>query len=156
MYTKEELEKMTVADLRKLAPQVGVKNARQHRKAELVELIYTSQDHRTDNGDDIEDTHHKEAGHDEHEDGRELVADGTADKVRYIEDASVGTLIAFKLPNGKVKTAALVNRSKTKKLIKVVTAYGKEFIVPYDDVLWVRTNGKWPRYVYNMLKGITA
>ena len=75
------------------------------------------------------------------------------DKTKYIEEAEVGALIAFYDEKGKPRTAALVNRSSARKVIKVVTEFGWEFIVPYDNVLWVRKGNRWPRGVYEILKG---
>jgi hypothetical protein len=36
----------------------------------------------------------------------------------------------------------------------VETSYGATHVIPFEDVLWVRTGARWPRGVYNMLKGI--
>ena len=78
-------------------------------------------------------------------------------KEEYIENASIGTLVAFVDEHGKARTAAIVNRSTKSKKIKVETEFGREFIVPYDKVLWVRgKNERWPKGVYNMLKGKVA
>lgn len=76
----------------------------------------------------------------------------TKDKERYIENAEVGTLIAFMDEKGKPRTAALVNRSSKRKVLKVVTEFNWEFIVPYEKVLWVKQGGKWPHGVYRILK----
>lgn len=73
-------------------------------------------------------------------------------KEQYIESATVGTLIAFLENNGKPNTAALVNRSSSRKQLKLETQYGKQFIIPYSQVLWVRTTTKWPNGVYKLLK----
>lgn len=77
----------------------------------------------------------------------------TRNKERYIEEAEVGTLIAFLDENGKPRTAALVNRSSERKLVKVKTEYDWEFVVPYDSILWVRKGDKWAYGVYRILKG---
>ncbi len=78
----------------------------------------------------------------------------TRNKERYIEEAQVGTLIAFLDENGKPRTAALVNRSSKRKLLKLKTEFDWEFEVPYDNVLWVRKNSdRWAYGVYRILKG---
>ena len=77
----------------------------------------------------------------------------TRNKERYIEEAEVGTLIAFLDENGKPRTAALVNRSSERKVVKVKTEYDWEFVVPYDSILWVRKGDKWAYGVYRILKG---
>lgn len=72
----------------------------------------------------------------------------------YIDTAAVGTLVAFKSDTGKVKSAKIVKRSTKNRKFKVETAYGAEYIISFDDVIWVRTNKRWPKGVYNLLKGI--
>lgn len=75
------------------------------------------------------------------------------DRSDLIEKADVGTLIAFYDEKGKPRTAALVNRSSKKKVVKLVTEFEREFIVPYDNVIWIKKGNRWPRGVYNLLKG---
>ena len=78
-------------------------------------------------------------------------------KEEYIENAAIGTIIAFVDEKGKARSAAIENRSSKKRLLKVVTEFNKEFVVPYEKVLWVRSkNLRWPRGVYDMLKGKCA
>ena len=77
-----------------------------------------------------------------------------ANKLRYIEEAAIGTLLAFRTETGKVKSAMIVNRSTKSKKFKVETKYGQQHVVHFDDVIWVRTNKRWPKGVYNLLKGI--
>lgn len=78
-------------------------------------------------------------------------------KAQYIQDAPVGTIVAFinneKGYGGKVMSAAMVNRSSKRKVVKLETKRGTEFIVPYSDVLWVNTCGKWPNKIFELLKG---
>lgn len=75
-------------------------------------------------------------------------------KLSYIEGAKAGTLVAFKTDNGKIKSAMIVKRSTKNRKFKLETKYGASFIVPFDDVIWVRTNKRWPKGVYQLLKGI--
>lgn len=77
----------------------------------------------------------------------------TRNKERYIEEAEVGTLIAFLDGNGKPRTAALINRSSKRRLLKLKTEFDWEFEVPYDSVLWVRKGDKWAYGIYRILKG---
>lgn len=78
----------------------------------------------------------------------------TEKKLGYIEGAKVGTLVAFKSDTGKVKSAMIVKRSTKNRKFKLETRYGAQFIVSFDDVVWVRTNKRWPKGVYQLLKGI--
>ncbi len=77
----------------------------------------------------------------------------TRNKDRYIDEAEVGTLIAFLDQNGKPRTAALVNRSSKRRLLKLKTEFDWEFEVPYDDVLWVKKGARWAYGIYRILKG---
>lgn len=74
-------------------------------------------------------------------------------KLKYVEAAMPGTLIAFRLPDGRVKSAAIEKRSSKRRVFQVVTAYGHQHTVPFNDVVWVKTGTRWPRGVYNLLKG---
>lgn len=75
-------------------------------------------------------------------------------KMSYVEGANVGTLVAFKADNGKIKSAMIVKRSTANRKFKVETKYGATSIISFDDVVWVRTNKRWPKGVYQLLKGI--
>lgn len=77
----------------------------------------------------------------------------TRNKERYIEEAEVGTLIAFLDENGKPRTAALVNRSSERRRVKLETEYNWEFVVSYDNILWVKRGDKWAYNVFRILKG---
>lgn len=82
---------------------------------------------------------------------------GSNDKIRYVETVEPGTLVAFKLDCGeKVVSAKVLNRSTKNRVLKVVTIYGEERIVPFDDVIWVKTGSRWPKGVYELLKGKKA
>lgn len=75
-------------------------------------------------------------------------------KMHYIENVNIGTIVAFKLSNGKVKSAKVVRKSTKNRKLKLETDYGAEYIVSYDDIIWVRTGKRWPRGVYKILKGL--
>ena len=79
-----------------------------------------------------------------------------SNKVKYVENAEIGTIVAFKLPDGRVKSAKIERRSTSRRKLKLVTQYGAEFVVPYEDIIWVRTTKRWPKGVYNLLKGKVA
>lgn len=75
------------------------------------------------------------------------------DKLKYIKGCEKGTIIAF-LVDGKARSAKIIKKSSKERVLKCITSYGKEFIVSFDDVIWVKTGTRWPRGVYNQLKGI--
>lgn len=74
-------------------------------------------------------------------------------KKTYINNMSVGTLVAFKT-NGKVKSAKIIKKSTKNELALVETKVGKQYRINYDEIVWVKTGKRWPRGVYNLLKGI--
>lgn len=76
-----------------------------------------------------------------------------AKKKKYVEDAQVGVLVAFKTDTGKVKSAMIMKRSTSKRRFLVETKYGAKFKISFDDVLWVRTNKRWPKGIFNLLRG---
>ena len=74
-------------------------------------------------------------------------------KMTYIENVEIGTIVAFRLSNGRVKSAKVTRKSTKNRKLKLETDYGAEYIVSYDDIVWVRTGKRWPRGVYKLLKG---
>lgn len=74
-------------------------------------------------------------------------------KMSYIENIDIGTIVAFRLSNGKVKSAKVTRKSTKNRKLKLETDYGAEYIVSYEDIIWVRTGKRWPRGVYKLLKG---
>lgn len=71
---------------------------------------------------------------------------------KYLEGIQLGTLVAFKEASGKLNTAAVCNVSFKRRQLRLVTQYEKEFIVSFDDVIWVRTTKRWPKFVMDVLK----
>lgn len=150
MYNKEQLMEMKVDELRKVASSIGIKNAKRYKKVDLVDMIISIQNPPETVAEEVKEEKEEVAG----------VSDNTDDsgidsnKLRYINEAPIGTLVAFKLPNGQTKSAKIINRSTGRKKLKLETIYGKQFIVSYSDIVWVKSTNKWPRGVYNQLKGI--
>lgn len=75
-------------------------------------------------------------------------------KMNYIENVAIGTIVAFKLPNGKVKSAMVIEKAPTRRKLKLETEYGKVFKIDYEDVVWVKTGNRFPKGVYEALKGV--
>lgn len=73
-------------------------------------------------------------------------------KMDYISRIDRGTLIAFQVGT-KVYTAMVTNKSVSRGLIKAETKLGVEFIIPFKDILWVKTGKRWPKGIYLLLKG---
>ena len=83
-----------------------------------------------------------------------LESDG--DKNDRIQNAPIGTIVAFKAPGGRIRSAKIKLRSTTKRRLLVCTEYDAEYNISYDDVIWVKSGKRWPKGVYNLLKGRAA
>lgn len=71
---------------------------------------------------------------------------------KYIDEVSVGDIVAFRTSNFSVKSAKVVRKSSADKKLLLETKYGKQFFIDFNDVLWVNTNGYWPKWVYSLMK----
>lgn len=155
---KEELQKMKCRELFKLATSMGIKGAWDMKKAEVIEAILgaeksaevaesAKENIKIDNPDvGVENKTQKESAN--------IVVVDFKGKMQRIEAIEIGTLVAFKLSNGKVKSAKVVRKSSKNRKLKVETEYGASYIINYEDVIWVRSGKRWPRGVYMMLKGL--
>lgn len=181
MFTKEVLETKKKDELMEIAKQLGVvryigKSAL--TKSELISSILVKQktvqkNEQNDSCDVCDDVDCRCCSHEQKATIKEAKTsviekvkqlkkrknpnneeERLANKLRYIEEAAIGTLLAFRTETGKVKSAMIVNRSTKSKKFKVETKYGLQHVVHFDDVIWVRTNKRWPKGVYNLLKGI--
>lgn len=72
----------------------------------------------------------------------------------YIDEADVGMLVAFRTDKMKVKSAKIVKKSSKDKKLLLETKYGAQFLVDYNDIVWVNTTGRWPRWVFKLMKGL--
>lgn len=132
----ENLEKKTRDELRAIAKELDIKGRGHMTKEQLVQAIASA------TGGEAAET-------------SDDVSSGS-NKMKYVENAEIGTIVAFKLPDGRVKSAKVERRSTSRRKLKLVTQYGAEFVVPYEDIIWVRTTKRWPKGVYNLLKGKVA
>jgi len=151
--TKEVLECMTVAELNEHCSRNKIKHyegKKRFTKLQMVDaiLIAESQEGVT-NAKEVEKIEANDSM--VNEDEKKTVINDS--KLNYINDVKIGTLVAFVSPDGKTRTAKVVNKSSTRQVLKLETEYDMEYIIEYDKVLWVRTGKRWPRGVYNLLKG---
>lgn len=76
-------------------------------------------------------------------------------KAYFIDNVTVGMIVAFREPEtGKLNTAMIQKISYKKEKLKLETQYKAQFIISFDDVVWLKTNGRFPKDVYEELKGI--
>lgn len=80
------------------------------------------------------------------------------DRLAYLMNLEVGTIVAVKLTNGKVISAKVVKKSTPRKKLMVVTSYGQEHLVDWSEVVWVKTGKRWPKGVYKLFsaKGVES
>lgn len=155
---RETLNKLTVKELiKQYATPLQIIGRHDMKKSDLVQAIldvYVSQiDDKEKESGEADDVTTEDVSKEVKKQNRELTEVQKINKARYIDDADVGTIIAFKLPGMKVKSAKIIRRSTKNKKFKVQTAYGVEYVVSFDEVIWVKTNKRWPKGVYNLLKG---
>lgn len=72
----------------------------------------------------------------------------------YVEEAEVGMLVAFRTDKMKVKSAKVVKKSTKDQKMLLETKYGAKYVVDFSDIVWVNTTGRWPRWVFRLMKGI--
>lgn len=137
MNYREKLADMNCDELRVLAKSVGVPRYEHHRRIKREVLIRMLL---------------KKHAILEFERSREMAREGAERKVRYLNTAEIGTLVAFAY-NGGAKSAKIINRSVKDKKLEVETEYGVRMTIDYDDVLWIKTGTRWPKGIYNLLKG---
>lgn len=167
---EKELQAMKARDLMRLATTLGVKGSWDMKKAEVIEAILRAESAKdseqanmaapvAENGDPSAKVNVKvdDCGNDVEVAGKVENVAASVDmtqKMPYIESAEVGTIVAFRLTNGKVKSAKIIKKSTKNRRFMLETSYGAQYIIPYKDIIWVRTGKRWPRGVYRLLKGL--
>lgn len=148
---KKELMAKKTMELRKLALDLGVKNASRKRKEQLVDELVAAYAKKATDEAEVEKANN----------GNIEVPDVTAEGKRirrsredYIERAPKGAIMLFLSTDGQCRTAKIINRSTVKRKYKVETKHGAQFIVPFESVIWVRMPGKrWPRSIFALVTG---
>jgi len=80
-------------------------------------------------------------------------------KKKYIDTAEPGLLVAFKFDIDGVEdidTAKIMNRSTARRKLKVEKKNGEVLVIDFDDVIWVKTNNRWPTFIFKRLKAKKA
>ena len=155
---RTELEAMKAEELRQMCKNMGIsfyKGKSRLTKAEMIDKLLCEVE---SNGEEVVEANDKSAEQTKSEPVKsqeEIEAEEAAKlamRAKYIEEAKVGTIIAFRLESGKVISAMIVKKSTKNRKFKVETKYGAEHIVLFDEILWVRTNKRWPKFIYNLFK----
>ena len=155
---RTELEAMKAEELRQMCKNMGIsfyKGKSRLTKAEMIDKLLCEVE---SNGEEVVEANDKsveQAKSEPVKSQEEIEAEEAAKlamRAKYIEEAKVGTIIAFRLESGKVISAMIVKKSTKNRKFKVETKYGAEHIVLFDEILWVRTNKRWPKFIYNLFK----
>lgn len=155
---RTELEAMKAEELRQMCKNMGIsfyKGKSRLTKAEMIDKLLREVE---SNGEEVVEANDESAEQTKSEPVKsqeEIEAEEAAKlamRAKYIEEAKVGTIIAFRLESGKVISAMIVKKSTKNRKFKVETKYGAEHIVLFDEILWVRTNKRWPKFIYNLFK----
>lgn len=159
--SKENLQNKTCKELRELAKEMNISGRWEMTKGELIDAILGAEA--------VKNTNESKSAKDEDKVDNQInnievevkdkkesanVEVDMEQKMPYIENIEIGTLVAFRLSNGKVKSAKVTRKSTKNRKLKLETDYGAEYIVSFDDIVWVRTGKRWPRGVYKLLKGL--
>lgn len=156
---RKKLEKLTVKELIKdYATPLNITGRHDMKKADLIQAIlmkyYEEEPDKSVDATTKEEEKVEEKVEKQVKKKSGLTDVQKANKTRYVENAEIGTIVAFKLPGMKVKSAKITRKSSKNRKFKVETTYGTEFVISFEDVIWVKTNKRWPKGVYNLLKGI--
>lgn len=159
--SKEDLQNKTCKELRELAKELCISGRWDMTKSQLIEAILKAEV--------VKNTKSNESAKDEDKIDNHKVVEvevknekesaninniDVKQKMLYVENIEIGTLVAFRLSNGKVKSAKVMRKSTKNRKLKLETDYGAEYIISYEDVIWVRTGKRWPKGVYRLLKGL--
>lgn len=158
--SKEILQKKTCKELREQAKDLNISGRWDMTKIELIEAILRAENAETGNDKNlsakdehkIDNQNGTEAENKNEKESASVKVD-MQQKMPYIENVETGTIVAFRLSNGKVKSAKVTKKSTKNRRLMLETEYGAEYIVSYDDIIWVRNGKRWPKGVYKLLKG---
>ena len=166
--SREILESKTRKELRVIATELSITGRWEMTKEQLIDAILRAKSAEASNQEIMVDENPQSANDECKVDNHECASVEAEDKVEnesagvkvnmeqkmsYIENIDIGTIVAFRLSNGKVKSAKVTRKSTKNRKLKLETDYGAEYIISFEDVVWVRTGKRWPRGVYKLLKG---
>lgn len=173
MYKREELATKTTKELLVVAKELNVVGRHDMRKEQLIEAIVSKQTvvppvapKNGTNTSVVKSTwqhvdkdveaelalyNRSEAWDNQPASGNSNVSHLPKPKEEYIDNAKVGTIIAFKVNNSKVISGMIEEIHKSDFLVR--TKSGVRFTVRKKNIVWVKTGPRWPKGVYLALKG---
>ena len=146
--SSETLQSKNCKELREIAKGLKIQGRWDMTKEELITNIMAASENGKSDVDEINDQNITDECKSD-----DQVHINMEQKMRYIENVELGTIVALRLANGRVKSAKVVKKSTKSRKLKLETNYNAEYIVSYDDIIWVRTGKRWPKGVYELLKG---
>ena len=166
-YTRAQLKAMKVkSDLLPLAKELGVIGRHDMNKQTLIENVYVKLNAKnaitkvastTINNIEVADIAAKYvSAFGEDSPSFEKFATKPKREIKskqmYQERAQIGQLVAFKVHNTKAFSGKIVEMRLNKYVIE--TKNGVKYTIVKERVVWYKVDRKWPRWVYNLLKGI--
>lgn len=135
--SEQELRKLKVAELDQICKDYGLpryKGKTHLNKAEMIQNIIWYE------AEKVEET-------------EEVLAKDSS-KQRYIENAEVGSIVAFNDKRGRTRSGKIVKNDSEKKMFDIEIKSGRIFYVLYNEILWVTTedNKRWPKDILRLLK----
>lgn len=141
-----DLNKKTCKELRDIAKQYGITGRWDMKKQELIEAIEGMSD-LTDDKIIFEDDCIIKSEDTIQSEGSQKVSRTT---LEYLNNAEAGTLVAFKRNSSKdvAMSGKLVSFENGK--VTVESKKGTKFKLNPDNIIWVKTGDRWPRWVFNL------
>lgn len=136
--SKENLQNKTCKELRELAKDMNISGRWDMTKDQLIDAILGAEVLKKN---------------DESESAKEKRNESVSIKDGYIEKVNLGCLVAFETNTGKVSSAKIIKRSLKRRMLLLETEYKSVYKVSFNDVLWVKTGNRWPKGIYELLKG---
>lgn len=150
----EKLETKKVKDLREIAKELDITGRHDMNKGALILAIIEKRQNKEEVQVAVDFGKGESVTHTETVEVKPVI-NGIQIKENKINEAEQGALVAYRDVFGNVKSAAIESRNKKKKMLKLKTKYGMEFIVKYEDIVWVKDRKFWPKKVYMAFKNLT-
>ena len=129
--SSETLQSKNCKELREIAKGLKIQGRWDMTKEELITNIMAASENGKSDVDEINDQNITDECKSD-----DQVHINMEQKMRYIENVELGTIVAFRLANGRVKSAKVVKKSTKSRKLKLETNYNAEYIVSYDDIIF--------------------
>lgn len=153
----KELEAKTVKQLVQIAGDLGVTGRHSMKKHELLAGILLAQevkvaiDGEGPEGNDFELNLAKSADHVWEQPVEEIVRI-TKPKDAYIDSATVGQLVAFRVDETGKCLSGMIKEIHKNDTFLVETKSGVSFMIHRSRIVWVKTGERWPKFVFEAFR----